>query len=527
MTTHRVRAPAAALLVAAALALGLGGWVSLNYVFGAWRPDPDIYVTVELWRGVRQHGLGFLSTWSYTQDNWLLSLIPFSSLAFEVLGARPWVAVGLGWFVFVLSAALTGWLAARLAGWRAGVILAGVLMFASWSAIGPAAYLGYPISHNVSMAWMLLTLILAHSAIDRGSYLAAAAAGLAVLINGVSDPWATVAVAAPLITVAAALAAAHRGSRLGRSALVLALASALALLGARTQLFGLLDFLPESRFELADWRQMLVNLYLAAKALAAMFDILPGGMGAGTAGLLNLAALALMLGTAVALNLRGFRQASPGRQLIVAAAVLSVSATAGLYLAGQWHGTGSGRFLPNLFLLGALLIAVTAADRWSEWRPALKGIVVVYAGLFVLAGLTSAPELWTRPAVTTRDDGPGLTAFLQARGLRYGYGVFWGTQALVAETATKGQVVIRPVSFRDAHIRRRPAQTSSLWYLPSDEPAAGRRFLVIRNDGEECPSVQACAEKARRQFGAPSETLAYGDALILIWPRSIAARIYP
>jgi hypothetical protein len=527
MTSHRVRAPAAALVVAAVLALGLGAWVSLNYVFGTWRPDPDIYVTVELWRGVRQHGLDFLHTWSYTQDNWLLSLIPFSSLAFEVLGAHPWVAVGIGWFVFVLSVALSGWLAARLAGWRAGLVLASVLIFAGWPAIGPAAYLGYPISHNVSMAWMLLTLILAHSAIDRGSYLAGAAAGLAVLVNGVSDPWATVAVAAPLIIAAAALAAAHRGSRLGRSALILALASAIALLGARTQLFGLLDFVPASHFELADWRWMLANLYLAAKALAAMFDILPGGAGAGTAGLLNLAALALVLGVAVALNLRNFRQANPGRQLIVAVALLSVCATAALYLVGQWHGTGSGRFLPNLYFLGALLIAVTAADHWSEWPRTLKGLVAAYAGLFMLTGLTSAPEMWTRPAAAARNDAPGLTAFLQGQGLRYGYGVFWGTQALVAETATDGQVVIRPVSFRDAHIRRRPAQTSSLWYLPSDEPAAGRRFLVIRSDGEECPSLLACAEKARRQFGPPSETLTYGDALILIWPRSIAAQIYP
>jgi hypothetical protein len=242
---------------------------------------------------------------------------------------------------------------------------------------------------------------------------------------------------------------------------------------------------------------------------------------------LNLAALALVLGTAVALNLRGFRQASPGRQLIVAVALLSVCATAGLYLVGQWHGTGSGRFLPNLFFLGALLIAVTAAERWPAWPLALKALVAAYAGLFMLAGLASAPELWTRPAVAARDDGPGLTTFLQDHGLRYGYGVFWGTQALVAETATQGRVIIRPVSFRDEHIRRRPAQTSSLWYLPGDEPADGRRFLVIRNDGEECPSVQACADKARRQFGAPSETLAYDDALILIWPRSIAAQIYP
>jgi hypothetical protein len=67
------------LVALAGLALALGGWVSFHYCFAAWRPDPDIFVTVELWRGVQRFGPRFLTAWAYTQDNWLLSLIPLSS----------------------------------------------------------------------------------------------------------------------------------------------------------------------------------------------------------------------------------------------------------------------------------------------------------------------------------------------------------------------------------------------------------------------------------------------------------------
>jgi len=62
---------------AALVAAGL--WVSLHQALAAWRADPDIYVPVALWRGVREHGLGFLATWGHTDDNWVFSLLPLAS----------------------------------------------------------------------------------------------------------------------------------------------------------------------------------------------------------------------------------------------------------------------------------------------------------------------------------------------------------------------------------------------------------------------------------------------------------------
>jgi hypothetical protein len=63
------RRRSAALDALALLGLALGLWVSFRYTFAAWQPDPDILVTVALWRGVHQYGMRFLQSWSYTQGN--------------------------------------------------------------------------------------------------------------------------------------------------------------------------------------------------------------------------------------------------------------------------------------------------------------------------------------------------------------------------------------------------------------------------------------------------------------------------
>ena len=515
--------------VLAGAALLLGAWVSFHYCFGVWRADPDIFVTVELWRGVQRYGPGFLSTWNYTQDNWILSLIPLSSLAFATFGPSPAVAIGLGWAFFLASVAMTGWIAAKLAGWRAGLALSIVLIFANAQALGGAGYLGYPISHNVSMAWALLALILALRGLERDSSASCIAAGIVVFISAVSDPWAGVGIAGPLILVAIAMAWAHRGLRLGRNAAVLALASALGLAAARTRLFGLLDFLPRSHFEFAGGQEMLGNLYWASKSLAAIFDILPGDAGSGTAGLLNLAAIFLLLVVAVVLGGRVIRQSSLGRQLVLGVSLLSIGAMAALFIVGRWDGSlAVGRFFPNLYFLGGLLITIVAAERWPSWRWPPKLAVGAYAGLFIVTGLLSQPLAWSgRAPPPSPDEALELTDVLQAHGLSYGYGVFWGARALVTDALTDGRVIIRPVSFRDGNVRRRPAETSSNWYTTADGPPIPRPFVVIRSDGEECPSVSACVAIAERQFGAAAERLVWRDAVILVWPHSIATEIKP
>lgn len=193
-------------LIAAAAILIFGAWVSLRYTFGAFAPDADIAVPVVLWDGVRHYGLGFLKTWSYTQDNWLLSLIPLTSLIFTLFGTNPKLVVAIGWLFFLACVGMTSFLVYRIAGRRAAFPVAAVLLFPNNWAIGSVGFLSYPISHDVSMAWALLALMLALRAIERASLLSVAAAGLCVFVDAMSDPWAGAAIALPLILASAVLA---------------------------------------------------------------------------------------------------------------------------------------------------------------------------------------------------------------------------------------------------------------------------------------------------------------------------------
>lgn len=206
----------ARLIVGAAILI-FGAWTSLRYSFGVWGPDADIAAQVVIWQGVLRHGFAFIENWSFTPDNWLFSLSPITALFYTVFGTSPMVVIGVGWLIFVASVGMTARLAHRIAGWRAAFPVAAVLLFSNISTLGNVGFLSYPVSHNISMAWVLLALLLAHHAVARPSAISAIWAGVCVFIDAVSDPWAGPAIALPLVVVSVCLAVLNWRSRKGWS----------------------------------------------------------------------------------------------------------------------------------------------------------------------------------------------------------------------------------------------------------------------------------------------------------------------
>lgn len=515
------RALAEACAWTALIAAGL--WVSLHQALAAWQADPDIYVPVALWRGVREHGLGFVATWGHTEDNWVFSLLPLASAAYEAFGSGPRVAVLIGWAVFIVSVGLAAAIAGRLAGWRAAAVLGATLLFANYYALGPMGFLAYPVSHDVSMAWGLATLLLAVCAVEREAIAPGLAAGVLVLANAVSDPWASAAISAPLIATSGILAVLHRRTRLGRAALALFVACGLGAWAAYSHPLGLFRFLPRGHFHPGGLEALAANLGYGYRALAVMFEIVPGAslesplvIGA------SFTALVLFVAAAAILALLGLRRAGPARQLVTGVAVLSLGAVTLLYLAGPANqGLYVGRFFANLYFLGPLLAVVAAtAFAWPSWP------IAAYAVLFVLSGLAMTPRTWTGPlAPSGVRETEALGAFLQAHRLSYGYGPYWGVRALAMADLTGGAVTVRPVIFQNGRVEPRPAESSRLWYRLGAEPPANRPFLVVQRGPEACAAEDLCEAMARRQFGEPAERLVRGDALILVWDRPIAALI--
>jgi len=120
-------------------------------------------------------------------------------------------------------------------------------------------------------------------------------------------------VAAPLIVASGAIALLNWGSRLGRTASVLALASAVSLLLAQTRLFGLLSFLPRSHFALSDPVTMRLNIGWAQRSLGTIFNIIPAAnLNTTPPRLLGAAAAFVVFGGAMAAAARGLMRASVG-----------------------------------------------------------------------------------------------------------------------------------------------------------------------------------------------------------------------
>lgn len=509
-----------------------GLWVALRYVFSVWRPDSDIYVTVELWRGIREHGLAFVSTWRYTKDNWLLSLIPISSLIFNVFGPTPIVTLGIGWLIFASGVTLTAMVVAHIAGWRPAMVIAAVCAFANIYAIGPMGYLGYTISHAVSMTWGLAMLLacLACLRARRFAWVWMAVAGLLAFTTTLSDPWTAVALVGPTLLASSALAIVHRGTDVGRRAIWLCGAMLLADLGAQTKGFGLFGFLTPTEIKFATLDGMLVNLYWAYCAMATMFNIIPGAATDATvARILSVAALLMAVGGSAVSAALQLRRATPARQFTFAVMLTSLAATSALYLVLWWDPnlkTMAGRFFPNVFYFGAALIAMVAADAWGHLGVLRKGALVIYGGLLIISGLYSGHDIWRSPFVApTAAEARDIGGFLAAHDLAYGFGPFWGTHALVMDSATAGQVTVRPVTFAGGRVARRGAETSSHWYGPGSDAPSDRQFLLIRSDGEECPDTDACVAAAIRQFGPEAERLTYKDIIVLVWRQRISDHI--
>jgi hypothetical protein len=259
----------------ASAVLIFGAWVSLRYTFGAWTPDADVAGLVVLHEGVSRYGLSFLASWNYTQDNWLLSLIPITSLIFTLFGSSPKLVIGIGWAIFIACVSVTSLLVYRLTDRRTTFAVAAVLLFPNFLTIGTAGSLSYPLTHNISMAWALVTLVLASRAIERTSLLCGAMAGVCVFIDAVSDPWAGPAIAIPVILVSATFAALNWRVSKGWCAGFLCVAAAFGFLAARTRLFGVLDFLPQSVFVFTDMLGLADNVRRLFGIFAVMFNIVP------------------------------------------------------------------------------------------------------------------------------------------------------------------------------------------------------------------------------------------------------------
>ncbi len=497
------------ILPAAGLAAGLA-----TSLFGVLRTvplDADTATPAVVAGEVARHGLDALRAWHYTQDNWLLSVILPDLALYGVLGTAPWLALAQGWLLLVACCGLTALLARRSMPAPAALWLGALLLFAHPDSLGRYGFLANPVSHGVTMAWGLLGLLLAARWTGRGGIASLAGAGGCLVVAATSDPWAKPALLLPLLLSCAACAASQPTAR-GMRPRLLALGSLalLCLLGG-TRWFGLLGFLPSTRYQTAVHPQLAARAAAAVGVLGDEFSVLPWHGGA--AAWLTLPLLASLLLAALA----GLSRLPRGLALVPVFCVLSCAGTGLAFILSDLEvGLPLGRMMLNSYYLLPLLLGPALYRAARHWR----GLGVLAAVLFAASGLAETCRLPPPP-----DPGPPgeLYGFLQRHGLSHGYGPYWPTQANASAWITRGRVVIRPLqAVGPLPLQARVPQTYPWWYEPGDAPAPdGRVFFVAAPDRETCLDVAACVAAAARSFGAPDRRLDWRGIPILVWDRPI------
>jgi hypothetical protein len=509
----------------------LGLWISFCHSWAGWAPDADMSTVPIVLDGVIHDGWRFLASWSFTQDNWLFSLLPLMAIPYAVIGLTPGIMILAGWLIFVGCVVMAGVVAAQISDRRALLPVIAVLLFANAQACGNSGYLTYAVTHNISLLFGMTALSAVIHAVQRGAVWAIAAACVLLFLGALSDPWLTAAFAIPLIAGCLVAAALNYAGPAGRRSLGAAASLGVALWLAETRLLGALSFLPPTQFAWGTVDVLAGNVGWLARNVAIVFNIVPMQWVENPRVVLVDCAAFLVLAQMVGMMaLRRGLVAGAAFQIATVTAIVSVLAVIAALLLGSMVGGGwVGRALQNLYVLPVMLGAAILVRDWRRVPVIARVVMVGWASLFVVSGALDQPKVWTHgwPAHRTSRVAD-LAAFLAANGLHYGYGPYWGAEATAVTWITHGDVTIRPVTFDDSgqRIKPRTPQTSTLWYqpgdLPHDDPTT---FLVLREDGEGCIRRDTGEALANSVFGPPARRLTFQDAVVLVWPHALQSSL--
>lgn len=513
-----------------ALAVGLVG--SLKIVLAEFSIEGDATHSLMLWQGIDSHGISWLKDWRFTQDNWLLSLVPLHFLGFLVFGATASVVILIGWGIYLGSA-----FAAAAITWRVGARRAAVPVFLLLINLGRFAHLqgfaSYSTSHNVTNLFGLVCLFVALGCIDRpGPGRALMLAG-ALTAGAVSDPWMLAAYSAPILLVGSCLLVARAGHRMAGAILVLS--SVVSIAATWSKLFGLLHFVPAMDLPPGSASIVANNLFYLVKNAGDLLNVIPfSPSGSLLASVLSLAlALALFL-YGLAWLVRTRAAVGPQARLFLWLAVIcSGSIGAAFVVRGEYAREDAARFLISLPYLAIVAIGALTDFVWTGAHRGFRPVVATAACLFGVTALASNwYDIFARDFRGRENGLPAAVALLMQQGLSYGYAPYWGAGphegrwvegwgANALTVASGFRIRVRPVMFDRTSGMLSPArrpQTSKAWYTAGDVPADVREyFVVVAPDGEECRELTVCVDGLVRQFGPPARVIRSGPTSILVW----------
>jgi hypothetical protein len=243
-------------------------------------------------------------------------------------------------------------------------------------------------------------------------------------------------------------------------------------------------------------------------ALRMLFGIKagPGASPAGAAAVFGFACLFVAVAGLVRVLWR-WRTARRADQVLLVAIVLNIGAYTISMLPNQWVPNDIVAVLPAAAILGAR--ALVPAHIAGRLTALAAGVAVAVAAALVPLSLAATRSAAIAPVAQ-------LTAWLQARGLRYGLGGYWDGSAVTLQSG--GRVQVRTVRVNGPEITPWAWEMYTGWYDPSRHYA---NFVIVDLVNHDL------GPQAERFFGKPASTYRVGGWKILIYDKNVLREVKP
>lgn len=499
-----------------ALAVALAGAaLALNASFNLMPLFSDEVMLAALTNGVAHHGFGFLTTWSFTSDNYTLDAWPILAPIYLSFGIGATVVVVSGWLFYVFNAVALGAIVARMVNWRWATGAVAVALSFGGPAVTNVGFLAFTVSHDST--WLLVLLGWALFLWRMPTTLWRTMLVGIIFCGTISDPWFDAACTLPLVITLWFSHYWQDGSResnrrLIKTVLYTYLIARLVywfvgevILGCFTARNTGLSF--QHIGEHATW---------LARDLAALIGAPHDPFAVMIAMFLWIVVLLLVLRKGFHTNALGPRHAT--------FLSLSMLSGGGLVLAGllSAYTTSimSGRYFINIpyiaMAAGILGLATAYQRRWRLQSLALTAGLVVFVGLG-FRSLVSLP-------LSFLPIGAGdhrLYCALENRHLGVGLGpYFGGVNANASRSWDDGRQPVLPVTINHhGEIAPSYVQASRSWFRPSRGRPDG--FLIMPRGPRG-----KWRKAALRTFGKPRTVLHEGPFSVWVWRQDLLQSIY-
>jgi len=467
------------------------------FVHFHYQPDSDIANSAVTWDEVSRNGIASLKDWRPTPDNWYFSAYPFNYLAFYIFGSSPFVMEVIEIAQLLLLAFFSSMIAFQLTRNSKSFFLIPLLCCLSSFSFS-VGYISHPASHNLTNLYGLISLGLFINKQPGRLTWKDFAILLISIAASVSDPWYLPAFFLPMLISSFYKSLLLKKQNITTHFFWLAV-TVLIFSHSIEKYFNL----PVASFSLGPLSQWYNNFYWFMFGTGGMANVLLI-----SSKVTYIFSSAFFLACiAYALYVATIRK---DVKILIAMSIIGISSS---FIIGSNIGAEKhARFFVNIVYIG--LITCFTALITSKAR-------IFYA--FFLLLIASQIYSHTKPERKLLPwSSKQVLNTLNKHNLDYGFGPYWGTQALAVTWISDFDVALRPVSFdknTGYMISGGRAQTFNHWY---SAPLKRKTFIIIMNDVEECHNIDLCLNGVRNQYGNPDNIIKENGMNIYVYNKGLS-----